>query len=68
MPILHFKDKSGYLRNLAYRHIHDIPDTATDVFVGGKEHKVKHSTNPKRMKIDAAQRKKEFMQKKGSGK
>ena len=59
MPTLHFASKEGYRKNLAYRHIHDIPDTATDVVVAGKTHKVKHSTNPKRMKIDAAQRKKE---------
>ena len=59
MPTLHFKDKSSYFRNMAYRHIHDIPDTATDVVVAGKEHKVKHSTSPKRVKIDSAQRKKE---------
>ncbi len=44
---------------MAYRHIHDIPDTASEVFVGGKEHAVKHSTDPKRVKIDNAQRKKE---------
>lgn len=65
MPTLHFKSKEGYRKNLAYRHIHDIPDTATNVVVGGKEHKVKHSTNPKRMKIDAAQRKKESKRKRG---
>lgn len=65
MPTLHFKSKSGYMRNLAYRHIHGIPDTATDVVVAGKAHKVKHSTNPKRMKIDAAQRKKEAKRKRG---
>lgn len=59
MPTLHFASKEGYRKNMAYRHIHGIPDTATDVVVAGKEHKVKHSTNPKRMKIDAAQRKKE---------
>lgn len=59
MPELHFKTEEGYRKNLAYRHINGIPDTATKVVVAGKEHKVKHSTNPKRMKIDAAQRKKE---------
>ena len=31
MPILHFKSKEGYRKNMAYRHIHDIPDTATEV-------------------------------------
>lgn len=64
MPVLHFKNKEAYRKNMAYRHIHDIPDTASEVYVGGKEHKVKHSTNPKRMKIDAAQRKKESKQRK----
>lgn len=49
---------------MAYRHIHDIPDTATEVYVGGKEHAVKHSTDPKRVKIDNAQRKKESKQRK----
>jgi hypothetical protein len=58
-PELHFKSKEGYRKNLAYRHIHSIPDTATDVVVAGKEHKVKHSSDPKRVKIDNAQRKKE---------
>ena len=54
---------------MAYRHIHDISDTADKVVVAGKEHKVKHSTNPKRVKIDNVQRKKESSQKKrGSGK
>lgn len=59
MPELHFKSAEGYRKNLAYRHIHNIPDTATDVVVAGKEHKVKHSKDPKRVKIDNAQRKKE---------
>lgn len=69
MPVLHFKDAEAYRRNLAYRHIHSLPDTATEVFVGGKEHKVKHSTDPKRKKIDSAQRKKESkQQKRGSTK
>ena len=68
MPELHFKSKEGYRKNLAYRHMHSIPDTATDVVVAGKEHTVKHSTDPKRMKIDAVQKKKESQRKKGSGK
>lgn len=63
MPTLHFKSEEGYKKNLAYRHIHDIPDTATDVVVAGKTHKVKHSTDPKRVKIDNAQRKKEARRK-----
>lgn len=64
MPVLHFKSKEGYRKNMAYRHIHGLPDTASEVFVGGKEHKVKHSTDPKRVKIDNAQRKKESKRKK----
>jgi len=44
---------------MAYRHIHGIPDTASKVVVAGREHTVKHSTDPERKKIDAAQRKKE---------
>lgn len=43
MPVEHFRNKEAYRKNLAYRHIHNIPFTATDVVVGGKEHKVKHS-------------------------
>ncbi|MDE2102958.1 MAG: hypothetical protein KGL39_37285 [Patescibacteria group bacterium] len=43
MPVEHFRSKEAYRKNLAYRHIHNIPFTATDVVVGGKEHKVKHS-------------------------
>lgn len=65
MPELHFKDAGSYRRNLAYRHIHDISDTADKVVVAGKEHKVKHSTDPKRVKIDNAQRKKEAKRKRG---
>lgn len=56
MPTEHFKTKGDYRRNLAYRHIHGIPFTAKNVVVGGKEHKVKHSTNPQREAIDAKQR------------
>lgn len=58
-PELHFKSDAGYKRNLAFRHIHNLSDTADKVVVAGKEHKVKHSTDPKRVKIDNAQRKKE---------
>ncbi len=43
MPVEHFKNKEAYRRNLAYRHIHSIPFTASEVVVGGKAHKVKHS-------------------------
>lgn len=52
MPIEHFKSKSAYLANLAYRHIHGIPFKAKDVVVGGKRHKVKHSKNKERRKLD----------------
>lgn len=58
MPVEHFRSKEAYRKNLAYRHIHGIPMTAKEVCIGKKCHKVKHSTNPKRKKIDAAQRKK----------
>jgi hypothetical protein len=58
MPTEHFKTKGDYRRNLAYRHIHGIPFTAEKVVVGGKAHKVKHSGNPSRKRIDAKQRKK----------
>jgi hypothetical protein len=42
MPVEHFKSKEAYRRNLAYRHMHGIPFTATTAVVGGKAHKVKH--------------------------
>lgn len=57
MPTEHFKSREAYRKNMAYRHIHNIPFTAKDVVVGGKEHEVKHSTDPKRKRIDVAQRK-----------
>jgi hypothetical protein len=56
VPTEHFKSKEAYRKNLAYRHIHDIPYTATDVTVGGKTHKVKHTRGGKRAKINAKQR------------
>ena len=57
MPVEHFKSKEAYRRNLAYRHIHDIPMTASRVVVGGKSHKVDHShESPKRKRINAKQR------------
>lgn len=43
MPTEHFKTEGDYRRNLAYRHIHNIPFRATEVVVAGKRHKVKHS-------------------------
>jgi len=63
MPTERFKSKEAYRKNMAYRHIHGIPFTAKNVVVGGKEHKVKHSTEPSREKIDAAQRQKADMSK-----
>lgn len=61
MPVEHFKSKEAYRKNMAYRHMHGIPFTASRVVVGGKEHSVKHSTNPARKRIDARQRKKAGM-------
>lgn len=58
MPVEHFKSKEAERKNLAYRHIHSIPYTASEVCIGRKCHKVKHSTSPSRKKIDNAQRKK----------
>lgn len=58
-PVEHFKSKGAEMRNLAYRHLHNIPYTATTAVVAGKAHKVKHSKSPKRVKIDAKQLKKE---------
>lgn len=58
MPVEHFRSKAAEMRNLAYRHIHGIPYTATTAVVAGKAHKVKHSDDPKRRKINAKQRKK----------
>jgi len=63
MPVEHFKSKEAYRKNMAYRHIHGIPFTASEVVVGGKGHKVKHSDSPEREKIDTAQRRKEDMSK-----
>jgi hypothetical protein len=59
MPVEHFKSKEAYRKNLAYRHIHGIPMTASKVCLKGKGcHTVKHSTSKSRMKIDAAQKRK----------
>lgn len=57
-PVEHFRSKEAERRNLAYRHMHGIPYTATTAVVAGKSHKVKHSTGGERKKIDAKQRKK----------
>jgi hypothetical protein len=61
MPVEHFKNKEAERRNLAYRHMHGIPYTATTAVVAGKAHKVQHSTSPGREKIDVAQRRKRDM-------
>ncbi len=59
MPTEHFRSKEAYRRNLAYRHIHGIPMTATRVVIGGKSHRVDHSHDTlERRRIDARQRRK----------
>lgn len=58
MPVEHFKSREAYRRNLSYRHIHNIPFTASRVVVGGRSHKVKHSRDPKRRAINARQKRK----------
>jgi hypothetical protein len=58
VPVEHFKSAEGYRKNMAYRHIHGIPFTASKVVVAGKSHEVKHSNSPARKKIDTKQRKK----------
>lgn len=45
MPVEHFKSKEAYRKNLAYRHIHNIPFRAESVVVGGRSHRVKHGAN-----------------------
>ena len=63
MPTEHFRSKEAMRRNLAYRHIHSIPYTASRVCVrdkSGREkcHRVQHSTSPVRRRINARQRRK----------
>lgn len=58
MPTEHFKSKEAERKNLAYRHMHGIPYTATTAVVAGKTHKVQHSDTPSRKRIDAKQRRK----------
>lgn len=59
MPVARFASAEKYRRNLAYRHIHGIPFTATRVVVGGRERKVDHSRDtPSRRRINEAQRRK----------
>ncbi len=52
MPVEHFKSKQAYRKNLAYRHMHGIPFSATSVVVGGKKRAVRH--RDKRKSIGAA--------------
>lgn len=59
MPVEHFKSKEAEKRNLAYRHMHGIPYTATTAVVAGKAHKVKHSKSSSRKRIDSRQKRKE---------
>lgn len=56
MPVEHFKSKEAERKNLAYRHMHGIPYTATTAVVAGKAHKVKHSGSKARKRIDSKQR------------
>ncbi len=58
MPVEHFRSKEAERKNLAYRHMHGIPYTASEAVVAGRKHKVKHSKDAKRRKIDAAQKRK----------
>lgn len=60
MPTENFKSKEAYRRNLAYRHIHGVPMTATRVCIRGEGcHKVDHSREtPARRRINARQRRK----------
>ena len=58
MPVEHFRSKEAERKNLAYRHMHGIPYTASEAVVAGRKHKVKHSKDTKRRKIDAAQKRK----------
>lgn len=55
MPVEHFVSKEAERKNLAYRHMHGIPYTATTAVVAGRAHKVKHSTSGPRKRINARQ-------------
>jgi len=49
MPIIHFKSKEDERRSNAYRHIHGIPaPRRTHAVVGGRKHKIKHSSLSRR--------------------
>lgn len=56
MPVEHFKNKEAERKNLAWRHIHGVPYTATTACVAGKCHKVKHSKSKSRRRIDEKQK------------
>lgn len=60
MPTENLRSDAAYRRNLAYRHIHRIPMTATRVCIHGEGcHKVNHrDSSPARKKIDARERRK----------
>jgi hypothetical protein len=61
----HFKSREAERKNLAYRHMHGIPYTATKAVVDGKSHTVQHSDSPSRKRIDAAQQRKVASRKRG---
>lgn len=56
MPVEHFKSKEAYRKNMAYRHMHGIPFTATTAVVADKAHKVKHSKKQKGKSIGEVMR------------
>lgn len=56
MPTEHFRSRAAMRRNLAWRHLHGEPVTAEEICVKGEGcHKVQHSKNASRRRIDAAQ-------------
>ena len=48
MPTEYFRSKEDYRRSRAYTHIHGIPTHAKEVVVGGRKHKVRHSSKRSR--------------------
>ena len=60
MPTEYFRSEGAYRRNLAYRHMHGIPYTATRACIRGHGcHVVNHQASSKARKaIDARQRRK----------
>lgn len=65
-PVEHFRSKEAERKNLAYRHMHNIPYTATTAVVAGVPHKVQHSKSKSRRRIDAGQRRKVARRKRGA--